>query len=507
MLTGITTRTSTPQEDAEPWPAGSARPVLDYLTATLGMTGTDARELLTAARTAQAGAGPGTLADYPVPGGDAHLLIHYAPGSRAYRFKLTAPGENEVPPGANREPGTAPGNQPGPDGPPGGRETPDGSPAGDAGGAPAPALAEPPGTRLAPCTPLEPPAEPDPARIESTASLLAIIPCLLGFEPADSMVVIGTHPCTGQIMLTLRYDLPDPPDPYDAADITAHAIGILTGQHAGAAFAVGYGPGPLVTPLAGALRAAAPHAGLEMREILRVQDKRYWSCLRTGHDGGPAEGTPFGTASHLAAMLTAGGTRVLAGREELAASVAAFGGAAGESMVRATRRAEQHAARLITQAAESGQKAPARRPVAEAGLDAVATAIGRYRRSGRPVTGPEAAWLTVVLRDLRVRDDAWARMDPAHQAAHLRLWTDLTRRARPGYVPAPASLLAFVAWQSGEGALANVALDRALADDPQYSMAVLLRQVISSGAPPSMARLPMTPEQVAASYGEEEDGT
>ena len=104
----------------------------------LGMTGADARELLKAARTAQAEAGPGTLADYPVPGRDAHLLIHYAPGSRAYRFKLTAPGENdEAPPGTNPEPG-APGNQPGPDAPPGGRETPDGSPAGDAGRAPAP---------------------------------------------------------------------------------------------------------------------------------------------------------------------------------------------------------------------------------------------------------------------------------------------------------------------------------------------------------------------------------
>ena len=101
MLTGITTRTSTPQEDAEPWPGGSAQPVLDYLTGTLGMTGAAARELLTAARTAQAGTGPGTLADYPIPGGDAHLLIHYAPGSRAYRFKLTAP-----------EPDPAPGNPP-----------------------------------------------------------------------------------------------------------------------------------------------------------------------------------------------------------------------------------------------------------------------------------------------------------------------------------------------------------------------------------------------------------
>jgi hypothetical protein len=57
-----------------------------------------------------------------------------------------------------------------------------------------------------------------------------------------------------------------------------------------------------------------------------------------------------------------------------------------------------------------------------------------------------------------------------------------------------------VAWQSGNGALANVALDRALADDPDYSMAHLLRQVISAGAPPSMARLPMTPAEVSASY-------
>ncbi len=146
MLNAITTRTSTPQEDAEPWPGGSTRPVLDYLTGTLGMTDTGARELLKAARTAQAEAGPGALADYPVPGADAHLLIHYAPGRRAYRFKLTVPGENEVPPGTNPEPGTAPGNQPGPDGPPGGRETPDGSPAGDAGSAPAPGRPAPPGT-------------------------------------------------------------------------------------------------------------------------------------------------------------------------------------------------------------------------------------------------------------------------------------------------------------------------------------------------------------------------
>jgi Domain of unknown function (DUF4192) len=61
-----------------------------------------------------------------------------------------------------------------------------------------------------------------------------------------------------------------------------------------------------------------------------------------------------------------------------------------------------------------------------------------------------------------------------------------------------------VAWQSGDGALANVALDRALDDAPGYSMALLLRQVIAAGVPPSLARLPMTPEEVAASYDDAE---
>jgi hypothetical protein len=41
----------------------------------------------------------------------------------------------------------------------------------------------------------------------------------------------------------------------------------------------------------------------------------------------------------------------------------------------------------------------------------------------------------------------------------------------------------------------------------RYSMASLLRQVIDSGAPPSLARLPMTPEEVAASYDETEQET
>ena len=196
---------------------------------------------------------------------------------------------------------------------------------------------------------------------------------------------------------------------------------------------------------------------------------------------------------------------MLADRAAVAARVAPLGGIAAASMRQATRRAERHASQLLAKVRKSGRPGAARQMIAAEGLNAVGAMIATYRGGGKYATDYQVAWITVALRDLRVRDDAWARMDPAQADAHRRLWIDVTRRAQPGYVAAPAALLAFVAWQSGDGALANVALDRALADEPRYSMALLLRQVITAGAPPSLARLPMTPEEVAASYDDAED--
>jgi hypothetical protein len=219
----------------------------------------------------------------------------------------------------------------------------------------------------------------------------------------------------------------------------------------------------------------------------------------------PAAGTPFAADSRAAFALTRAGGQVLADRAAVAARVAPLGGIDAESMRQATRRAERHVRQLLARVRKSSRLGAARRMIAAEGLNAVGSMIGTYRAGGRYATDYQLAWITVTLRDLRVRDDAWARMDPEHADAHRRLWTDVTRRAQPGYVAAPASLLAFVAWQSGDGALANVALDRALADDLQYSMALLLRQVITAGTPPSLARLPMTPEEVAASYDDAED--
>ncbi len=351
-------------------------------------------------------------------------------------------------------------------------------------------------------------AAPDPTtasairvRAGSPTAILAIVPYLLGFVPESSIVVIGTERTHGTVKVTLRYDLPDPADMNLAAEIAGHALAVLGSQRLSAAIAVGYGPDTLVRPLAVAFRDAAAAGNVGVMEFLRVEDGRYWSYTCANEACCPAAGTPFDVDGHAAtAVMASDGKKVLADRGAVAASIAPLAGVAAESMRQATRRAEQRVTRLLAKVRKSAHLGAARHAIATDGLAAVARMIATYRSGGRYATDYELAWLTVVLKDIRVRDDAWARMDPEYRDAHLRLWTDVVRRAQPGHVAAPASLLAFVAWQAGNGALANVALDRALTDRPGYSMAMLLRQVISAGAPPSMARLPMTPEEVAACY-------
>jgi len=341
-------------------------------------------------------------------------------------------------------------------------------------------------------------------RVGSPLTLLAVVPGLLGFAPADSIVVLGTGQRGAEVQLTLRYDLPPTAAPRAADALAAGVIGILAAQQIAVAAVVCYGPHSAVSPVAAALRPRAAAADIALTEILRAEDNRYWSYVCANPDCCPPEGTPFDVADHpVARAFAASGRRVLASRQQLAATIAPADDEQAAAVRLAVKMAERQVAARVGRMARIGHRIVRRRLVAAVGQPLVADAIAGCRAGDR-LAPDAAAWLAIALRELRVRDDAWSRMLPEHNAAHTQLWTDLTRLAPPGYVAAPASLLAFVAWQAGEGALANIALDRALADDKRYPMARLLRRALDSGAPPSAARLPMTPEEVAASYDAQE---
>jgi Domain of unknown function (DUF4192) len=330
-------------------------------------------------------------------------------------------------------------------------------------------------------------------QLRSVAGFLATIPHLLGFHPARSLVIVGVT-AGGRVQVAFRYDLPDPPTSRMTRDMTRHILAVLGSQDLAMAVVAGYGPGRLVTPLADALRAAAPRAGVRLQDVLRVEDGRYWSYLCTDPACCPAEGVVFDPATDPAGRAMAAVERrpVLPDREAVEAMIAPVSGEAATRMREFTGRVEQAAAELV---AREGQQALIRR-----GRQAVSAALDAYAGGRRLHRNSDYVWLGLTLRLLPVRDDAWARLDPEHAAVYQDLWRDVVRHVQPGYVAAPASLLAVTAWQTGDGALANIALDRALADQPGYSLALLLADILAAGTPPSAAVPPMTPEQVAEAY-------
>jgi hypothetical protein len=335
-------------------------------------------------------------------------------------------------------------------------------------------------------------------RAATPDAVLAVVPHMLGFYPSRSLVVLGLGP-RQRVVVTFRYDLPEPVDFEVADDIADHASSVLSRERITAALLVGYGPEELVVPVVASTVRCLIGSGVDVHEVLRADSGRYWSMLCDDPGCCPAEGRFYDPGSHpAAAVLTDAGLTAQPDREALARTLQRSAGSADRIRC-ATLAAQLRLSQLVDYGEAMGDRIPRLR-AARTGRREVQRAIRRYR-SGASIDSVEhLAWLAVLVADLRVRDDAWARMDPAHSANHCRLWTDIVRSAAVEFVPAPASLLAFAAWQSGNGALAVMAVERALAADPGYSMAHLIDSAVQAALPPAAARMPMSPAAVAASY-------
>lgn len=332
--------------------------------------------------------------------------------------------------------------------------------------------------------------------LRTPGDLLAAIPYLVGFRPDDSIVVVGVAEPPTRVVFTMRSDLPETRDPVEVAGRAEYLAYVLAVQEPSCAMIAGFGPGVRVTPIVDAVLAELDGYGIPVREALRAEDGRYWSYLCVSGPCCPAEGTPYDPyASEVAASATLAGCAVLPNRAALAAVVAPVEGAARAAMRRATAGAEERFGALVTSELTADASGRYDRPLVRAGIAAVTAAIDRHRGGGH-LSDDEVAWLAALLTHLRVRDEAWVRVDARddreYRQAMRELWADVLRRVEPAYVPAPAGLLAYAAWRDGDGGLANVALERARLADPTYTMTGLLEKLIGTGTPPSAWR-PLTP--------------
>ncbi|TMR12612.1 DUF4192 domain-containing protein, partial [Nonomuraea zeae] len=258
---------------------------------------------------------------------------------------------------------------------------------------------------------------------------------------------------------------------------------------------VGYGPGEAVTPAVDEARRLAAKAGVHVGEALRAHEGRYWSYVCDLATCCPAQGTPYDpSTSQIAAEATVHGLVALPDREALERTIAPMTGPVRMAMRHATADAVAEFRERIM--ATTDLDAFAKQFVAE-GLVRVRSALATHSEGGR-LDDAEAARLGLDLAITRVRDEGWTTM----QECHALLWKDLTRRLEPRFTPPAASLLAMAAWRAGNSVQATIAAERALAIDPDYSMANLLMHALQNLLSPSVmrGRLP-TPAELDATMG------
>lgn len=318
----------------------------------------------------------------------------------------------------------------------------------------------------------------DHVTLRSPAEVLAAVPYFFGFHPTESLVLLAFH--GKRIIFQARVDLPPAAEVGAAAQ---HLAGVTARNGPTGVVLIGYGAEAAVLPMVEAVATELSRLAIRVLGVLRAHGGRYWDLPCGGPLRSPAEGVPFDpSATEFAARATLAGMVAHPDREALAATIEPVAGAGIEPEV---------AAALDRLATLSGGQ----RGLKTAARTAVRQAIERHMNGGR-LDDDEVAWLAVLLSNLTVRDDTFARLAAAPAVSeHAGIWQDIVRRVPQRYVPAPATLLALVAWRAGNGPLADMAAERALTADSSYRLAQLVLHAIRQGMPPTALDSPEPPRR------------
>jgi hypothetical protein len=320
-------------------------------------------------------------------------------------------------------------------------------------------------------------------------AFLASVPHMVGFECADSVVLVGLGPNPGDrtdrggmVRLVQRFDTP-PSDTEagDLASIARSAAEPMFRSGSTEVIVAVFGATPALgaelpsAVLVDELLAQIDDAGLEVRDALYSDGTSRWSYGCDNPGCCPPEGRviPETTRTLVAAEFAGVGAAMAPSRAALA----------GEIAPDPARIAAVEAAAAELRPPTSGP-AEDLEEWRDSAIDHLSTLT---RATDTPVNPRDGSTALQGLRDIRVRDTfLWDMAQPgADTGAVSDRLADLVRCAPPGQVAPVATVLAIAQWSSGEGARANVALDRAQTDDPDYSLAHLVGAALRSGLPPS----------------------
>ena len=303
----------------------------------------------------------------------------------------------------------------------------------------------------------------DLATLTDPNELIAGVPYLLGHHPHESLVLILTDH-DDELIVVVRVDLPG-----ETADTTwtraLHSnVANLLDEGVARARLLLYSPHEHM-PLLGIAVLTLSTLGITTEDAILVQDTT-WAR-------GPWQGNASGTqpidpaaAEHLARTLGTAPAK--------------------------TRNA------IVDEFATDPERAGVLAPLCDAipepsypSAEDVNTEAGHLRLlliEPQPPTKADTVRILSALRHTRVRDTLiydLINSTPDEQGRALANCTLLLRGAPHGFVAPIACLGAALLFVNGDGVRISAALDRALADNPDYSLAQLMHLMLASGRRPS----------------------
>ena len=117
------------------------------------------------------------------------------------------------------------------------------------------------------------------------------------------------------------------------------------------------------------------------------------------------------------------------------------------------------------------------------GAVAVNDLVARFNELGESNDYELLALVLVRFKDLQVRDYAMGLATVENKDELFNLWHWLINLSPKGYIAPVACIFAACAYESGETELAHNGLLSALADCPNYPLALLLRRVFTAAWP------------------------
>jgi hypothetical protein len=296
-------------------------------------------------------------------------------------------------------------------------------------------------------------------RLGTVQELLTAVPFLLGYQPRQCLVVLAADDAD-RLVATISTGVPTVRQAPLVADTLIHALAPAPVR---AIMVIGYCP-HRQAPALTALTALLPW---RVDALILVDEQRWWSLARSA----PQEGHPLVLQDQVQAPLLVLSGVPAASREALAATL----DPGPPEVLDRVRHLLDH---------DPDHAAPTGLSVMKHLYRQVMAAWTAHATSPQALTEHDAAFLLMAVSNTTIRD-ACAVWD---DDAAIALWHGLVRIAPTGWVAPAATLLALASYQRGDGTLAQLAADRALDDDPDYTLADMINRALRVGLPPHELR-------------------